>query len=123
VLIWAMRRLARAMVEAGPLARCGVVEAALIREFGARGQEMGVLLRCVVQGLRVGARRPLLLCGGAGCVGNSPKDMEMLSEDEQALLAALRTPCAAILEPILESEQAAIVGQMLKMIAGLMRET
>jgi len=69
LLIWAVRRLARAMVEAGPLARCGVVEAALIRQFGARGQELGVLLRCVVQGLRVGARRPLLLGGGAGCVG------------------------------------------------------
>lgn len=119
VLLWGMRRLARAMADAGPLARCGVVEAALIRQFGARGQELGVLLRCVVQGLRVGARRPLCLGGGAACAG-----MGMMSDDEQALLAALRAPCGAParLDDMLAPEQAAMVAQMLAMIAGLIRE-
>ncbi|MBB6228559.1 hypothetical protein FHS79_002749 [Polymorphobacter multimanifer] len=91
VLLWSLRRLAPAIATAGPMARCRVVEVTLIRQFGGRGQEIGVLLRCLAQLLVAGAVRPLQL----GCPA-----MAALTADETMLLHTLRSPEATPKSPL-----------------------
>ena len=77
LLIWCLRRLAP---DAG-LARSPVVEVALLKGFGERGQELAVLLRCLVHALALHCPRRLVLAAP-----HAPA----LSPDERLLLMALR---------------------------------
>lgn len=77
LLIWCVRRLALD----GGLRRAPVVEVALTRGFGERGQELSVLLRCLVHALALHCPRRLVL-GQPHAPG--------LNADELRLLAALR---------------------------------
>jgi hypothetical protein len=77
LLIWCLRRLAP---DAG-LQRSPVVEVALLKGFGERGQELSVLLRCLVHALALHCPRRLTMA-----VPHAPA----LTADEVRLLLALR---------------------------------
>ncbi len=109
VLLWSLRRLAPAVASIGPMARCPMVEAALIRQFGAAGQEIAMLLRCMAQLLAAGAARPLQL--------GSPA-MAALTADEAGLLAVMRVPSSADhrLAPLLAGPHVATAARLLALL-------
>ncbi|WP_439534332.1 hypothetical protein [Polymorphobacter sp.] len=86
LLVWCVRRLA---LTSG-LQRCPAVEAALLRHFGARGQELSMLLRCLVHALALHCPRRLVL--GHAC-------HPALTADELRLLSAIRTATPTNLGP------------------------
>ena len=100
LLIWCVRRLALD----GGLRRAAAVEAALAREFGGAGQELSVLLRCLVHALALHCPRRLVL--GHAC---RPE----MTADERRLLAGLRGGAVAGLGP------EAVLGPLFGAISGL----
>jgi hypothetical protein len=124
VVLWSLRCLSAAAHGAGPMARSAKVEAALLRQFGGAGEEMGPLLRCLTQLLQPVAKRvPKLIqgcslpsCGAHHCLGATS-----LSAHELALLAALRGADHRVLAPLVRTGSETTASDLLGLIGQLMR--